>query len=72
MTSTDEALPVSDEDHTQFGQVVMKKIWFKKQKKLGHFYVWHLHKNILLTINEFTNKFKSYVLFLILLNKMSK
>ena len=71
MTSIDEALPVSDEDHTQFGQVVMKKWWVFK-KKLGHFYVWHLHKNILLTINEFTNKFKSYVLFLILLNKMSK
>ena len=66
MTSIDEALPVSDEDHTQVGQVVMKK------KNWGTFMFGIYIKTFLLTINEFTNKFKSYVLFLILLNKMSK
>ena len=35
MTSIDEALPVSDEDHTQFDQVVMKKLCQKKKKKFG-------------------------------------
>ena len=34
MTSIDEALPISDEDHTQFGQVVMKK-WLVKKKHFG-------------------------------------
>ena len=51
MTSIDEALPISDEDHTQFGQVYYSHEEFVSFKNiLGHFYVWHLHKNILLTI----------------------
>ena len=41
-------------------------------KRFGALLCLAFPKNILLTINEFTNKFKSYVLFLIPLNKISK